>query len=206
MAVENAILQGGFFSQVLRRILELITAPKMNPDMLWLVIPLIITLLLMTFYFGRYEYEEIGWNTAVGNSLVLFFISIDLIRQIYNGNVGGILHPSLLNFEINSVKTAISISLLFIAIFLLIINFTHSAPKKISFFLSSPLPINLTAYIVMTIVYTNVVFDRFTLIASLVIFFMLLGLIQLIKLLERIFLKWATKGEIDLIPKNEKKN
>jgi len=201
----QSYLLNDILPRILERVMELISAPKNNPDMIWMVVPLVVTLLLMTFYFGRYETEELGWNTAVGNSLVLFFISIDLLRQIYNGEVGGILNPSILNFEVNALKTAISLAVGFLGIMLLLVNFLHAIPKKVSFFMSSSLPINLTAYVAMTIIYTDVKFDRTTLIAALVLFFLFLGAIQMIKLVERIFLRWSTEGEVVILPKTRAK-
>ena len=185
---------------VIARLLELLTAPKYNPDMIWMVTPLVITVLLMTFYFGKYGTEEIGWNTAVGNSLVLLFVSVDLLRQIYNGLGSTVIEASIMNYEANPIKTALSLTILFIALILLFLNFLHAIPKRISFFLSSPLPINLTAYIAMAIVYTNVVFDGVTVIAGLVLFFILLGIIQMLKLIERLVLEWSS-GKGSILPK-----
>lgn len=185
---------------VLTRLLELLTAPKYNPDMIWMVTPLVITVLLMTFYFGKYGTEEIGWNTAVGNSLVLLFVSVDLLRQIYNGLGNSVVGASIMNYEMYPIKTALSLVILFVALILLFLNFLHAIPKRISFFLSSPLPINLTAYVAMAIVYTNVVFDGITVIAGLVLFFIFLGIIQLLKFIERLVLEWSS-GRGSILPK-----
>ncbi|MEA3515541.1 MAG: hypothetical protein U9R34_08755 [Nanoarchaeota archaeon] len=185
---------------VIARLLELLTAPKQNPDMIWMVSPLIVTVLLMTFYFGKYGTEDIGWNTAVGNNLVLLFVSVDLLRQIYNGLGNGVVGATIMNYEMYPIKTALSLVILFIALILLFLNFLHAIPKRISFFLSSPLPINLTAYIAMAIVYTNVVFDGTTVIAGLVLFFILLGIIQLLKFIERLVLEWSS-GKGSILPK-----
>ena len=190
---------------VIGRLFELLTAPKYNHDMIWMVTPLIMTVLLMTFYFGKYGTEDIGWNTAVGNSLVLLFVSVDLLRQIYNGLGSVVIEASIMNYEANPIKTALSLVILFIALVLLFLNFLHAIPKKISFFLSSPLPINLTAYVAMAIVYTNVVFDGTTVIAGLVLFFILLGLIQLLKLIERLVLEWSS-GKGSILPKTYTKH
>ena len=43
-----------------------------------------VVTLIMTLYFGRHRDEELGWNTAFGNSLTLLFVSIDLFRYIYH--------------------------------------------------------------------------------------------------------------------------
>ncbi|MBI4344213.1 MAG: hypothetical protein HY555_01355, partial [Euryarchaeota archaeon] len=63
---------------VLERVLALLGAPIANPEMIWFVVPLAAITLIMTLYFGLHPKEELGWNTAVGNTVALLFVSIDL--------------------------------------------------------------------------------------------------------------------------------
>ncbi len=173
-----------YIPKVFDRLKDLLKAPAENPDMIWIITPLIITLMVMTFYFGKYMKEELGWNTAVGNSLVLFYTSIDLLRYIYNGVgiAGGF--AAFNNFAIDPVKTVIAVAVACFGIILLFSNFIHALPKKVAFFLSSPLPINLTAYIAIAITYANVAFDWITISAALVMFLILYFGITIIKFLE----------------------
>ena len=64
------------------RFRELFLAPVHHPSMIWIVVPLLMALLLMTIYFAKYRDEELGWNTALGNSLVLIFVSVALLLSI----------------------------------------------------------------------------------------------------------------------------
>ncbi|MBD3354899.1 hypothetical protein GF361_02850, partial [Candidatus Woesearchaeota archaeon] len=57
------------------RFMELVTAPYHHSELLWITIPLVAALILMDIYFGRYKKEELGWNTAVGNTLALAFVA-----------------------------------------------------------------------------------------------------------------------------------
>ncbi|MBR9703466.1 hypothetical protein GOV10_05475, partial [Candidatus Woesearchaeota archaeon] len=41
------------------RLTTIVAAPARYPEMVWILMPLLITLLLMTFYFGRYKREEL---------------------------------------------------------------------------------------------------------------------------------------------------
>jgi hypothetical protein len=117
----------------------------------------------MTIYFAKYKDEELGWNTALGNSLVLIFVSLNLFQTIFNYG--------------RSVGTIVLASLLLVfGLVLMFVNFTHYLPKKISYFLSSPLSVNLIAYIFIAIVYGHLPVDIFTLLASLMFFVGLLGL------------------------------
>ncbi|MBI1969843.1 hypothetical protein HYS48_04060 [Candidatus Woesearchaeota archaeon] len=185
-ATAEASSAGGYFETVflpniVERIKDMVYAPSTNHDMLWIVFPLVFTLLMMEFYFGRYTREELGWNTAVGNSLVLIFVSIDLFRYLYN-------HPQALGtltFLLESpVPTKMLIAMLvFIeGIILLFEDFFHRIPKRIAFFISSPLPVNLTAYVGIAIVYSNIPFDWYTILAALALFFLLLLFFWIVRL------------------------
>jgi len=150
------------------RLEELVTAPYYYPDMIWMVIPLITTLLIMQFYFGRYSKEEMGWNTAVGNTLVLFFIALDLLRHIYN------LPPAdLINFFYYPIKTMVALLVSIEALTLFFADFFRFLPKRLAFFISSPLPVNLTAYVAIALVYSHLAFDYYTILAALVLFVIL---------------------------------
>jgi len=166
------------------RLLELVEAPARNPEMWWIIAPLFVTLLLMTFYFGKYIKEELGWNTAIGNSVVLLFVAIDLLRFLFNLTIPG----SILNFQEEWIKTLIALGVATEGITLLLSSFFKTLPKKISFFICSPLPVNLQAYVAIAVVYTNVPFDWATLIAAVVLFFLLLVGLTLVKKVEHLFI------------------
>jgi len=134
------------------RSIELFTAPYYTQEMLWILIPLVANMLLMELYFGRYTKEELGWNTAFSNSLVLIFVSIDLLRQLYYQGV-------LFAFEI---KTALVLAIILEGIILTGLNFFHVLPKKWSFSIASKLPINIVAYFTIILIYTNIQLDLLT--------------------------------------------
>lgn len=45
------------------------SAPVRNTELLPTVLPLIIGVVVIELYFGKHTDEELGWNTAVGNSI-----------------------------------------------------------------------------------------------------------------------------------------
>lgn len=180
---------------VLERLVELLNAPAVNPEMGWIVAPLVLTLVLMTFYFGKYTEEELGWNTAVGNSIVLLFVSIDLLRYLFHLTEPG----SILNYQDEWVKALISLGVVAEGITLLLSSFFKALPKHFTFFICSPLPVNLQAYVAIAIVYTDIPFDLATLVAALLLFFILLVSVTLIKILEHVLLvKLEQTKEIEL--------
>ena len=78
--------------------------------------------------------------------------------------------------------------MLLLGFILLIINFQHLLPKKISYPASSPLTINLIVYIVIMFVYSNINFDWITLIILILFFAIIRFILFLIqKVMESIF-------------------
>lgn len=169
---------------VYQKFTELVTAPIIFPEMIWIVTPLMITLLSMEFYFGRYSKEELGWNTAVGNSLVLIFVAIDLLRHIY-GETGF----NLITFQTLGIKSFIAIIIAIEGIWIMFVDFFHILPKKLAFKLSSSLPINLTAYLAIVFVYSDVLEPNtkfnylVTFIAAILLFVVLIIFFAIIKAL-----------------------
>src|SRR3989344_6799585 len=86
-----------FINEVIPRIIEIIEKPVLQKDILWIIAPLLITLLLIQVYFGRYKNEEIGWNTAFSNSVSLVWVTTTLFRFIYETNNGDIVNAFFLN-------------------------------------------------------------------------------------------------------------
>jgi len=166
MTVQNILLTA------ISRFYELLVVPAKDSDILWTVTPLLIATIIMFVYFLRYKDEELGWNSAVANSLVSLFVSISLLRYIYFINGVG----TTLNFTQYLSRTVFSLLLFFTTFILLIINFKHGLSKKIAYYVSSPLTINLISYIAVIFVYSTMPFDWITFII-LIIFFMLLRLL-----------------------------
>lgn len=137
-------------SVVVERYVELLSTPLVYRDMLWVVLPLVLTILAMELYFGTYSSEELGWNTATGNSFLLVLISCDLFRQLFSSS-----SISLETVVENPTLFAIAGSLLLLGILMFILNFKHALPRKLAFRISSTLPVNLFAYLAVVLVYSN---------------------------------------------------
>jgi hypothetical protein len=138
---------------VLIKLKDIILAPIMHPKMFWISIPLILTFILKEYYFAKHAEEKFSWGTAFANSIVLLFVSLDLIRYIYTGYE---FQSFKILFEETFVKAIIAISIGIFGILLTIGNFKHSIPESIAFIFSSPLIINVWAYFAIISVYTNV--------------------------------------------------
>ncbi|HLE06896.1 MAG TPA: CPBP family intramembrane glutamic endopeptidase, partial [Candidatus Nanoarchaeia archaeon] len=153
------------FREVLPNLWILISAPFTNPQMMWIVTPLLISMTLMQLYFARHRNEELGWNTAFGNSISLIFVSINLLQYLFNQFSWSVFN--IFNPITNKVYLVMIMGLL--SFIQLLINYYHLIPKKIAFFINSSIPTNLTAYISIIIIYTAIPFKLGTLTAGLVL-------------------------------------
>ncbi len=186
--VINATLANATISSnvILQRFTELVTAPYYHKDMPWIVLPLVIATLLMQLYFGRYKKEDRGWDSAVGNSLVLVFVTIDLVRHLHSITPD----PTIMNIVFGNFTEVMLIALVALGgLWMAVGEFFHFIPKRIAAFLSSALPINLTAYMIIIVVYTAIPADLVTFIAAILLLIALIVVFKIIKFFEPVSIR-----------------
>ena len=158
-----------YLNIIWNRLLELLETPKHTPEMLWFLIPLIVTLFIIEFYFGRYRQEKLGWNSAVENNIVLLFVALDLLRHLSSNEV-----PQF------NVRLIMAISIGVIALVLLFLEFFHAISEKFAFIISSHLVINLLAVFVVILVYSTVPIDIPTVVVVLALIALILFFVEYI--------------------------
>jgi len=161
------------------RLLALVSAPSSNQEMLWVAIPLAVVILLMALYAGKYR-EELGWSSAFQNTTVYLFVAIDIIRKMFNSTAV----PSWSNIYSNTVYLTISLALIIAGFVFMLVTFYHLLPKKWAFFAFDYTSVNISLYVIMTIVYTNVPADLLTALAGLMLFAVIYTFLNAIKWLE----------------------
>jgi len=166
--------------QILNRFVDLVMAPITDQQMLWTAVPLVIATIFITLYFGKYRKEELGWNTAFGNTMVFLFVSLNIIRYMYYSGDDG----SWNNLFANGFYLSITSILTGIAFLFMFITYYHLFPKKLAFFLFSAPPVNVSVYVLMTIIYTGVPADYITLIAAVLFFLVIFLLLKMMQKLE----------------------
>ena len=148
----------GFGYIVVQRLMTFINAPFRNTDMIWIVLPLMITLIAVELYFARYKDEKLGWNTAMSNTLVLVFVSLNLFQYVFT-------RTKSFTLAISSIGFYIALGVLALGIFLFILEFFHLIPDFIAMTISAHLPINITAYTAIVMVYNQIALDWATIVA-----------------------------------------
>ena len=113
---------------------EIFSAPFRDPSVLWLLIPIILFWIVIEIYFVKYKQEKIGWNTALGYGLSMFWIVVISFKTLFENN-----------FELFSIdKLIFLIIITAYSIFIIFVSFTHRLKEKIFFLFVSP---NLIYYL-----------------------------------------------------------
>ncbi|MEM2090017.1 MAG: hypothetical protein QXL88_02950 [Candidatus Pacearchaeota archaeon] len=167
---------------------EIVTEPLRHATMLWMLIPLLTALFVIEIYFGHYKHEELGWNSAVSNSLALFFVGMNLFSYL---SAQGVLKQlsfhngiSFSGSQENFIKICIAAFVVFEAVLLFLLNFTHALPKKFAFGISSGLFLNFLGCIAIILVYGNITFDILLIPAILLLFLFLIVFLGVIEAIE----------------------
>ena len=143
----------------------------------WAVLPLLIVAIMTIVYYQRNRLEKVGWDSYFANSLILIFVSFDLLRYIYTLGV-----PGAANYIDNPFKSFAVIFLLVFGLFISRLNFSHLLPEKITSYVSSPITISLLAYMVILYVHTTAENTWELFISLFILFAILLIIFNLIKL------------------------
>lgn len=174
-----------------------------NKELLWIIYPLALVTIIILIYFEKYRDEKPGWNTHVANSLVLIFISSYAFRYFFSLNGGGVQ-----NIELFPIKFAVCILTLILGLIILLVNFEHILPEKISRKISSPLTLNIIAYLVILFVYSTLPESLTLFISLFIIFLALIIILNILRIISRkIFLKLKKlkeKEEIENITEKKK--
>lgn len=154
------------YEELLIRLVQIILVPHFVPDVIWSVAPLFFGLVMIQMYNGRYKTEDMGWNSAFGNSVSLMWAVAILIRYIYlsYGFEYAWRTPGLRG-------QMVLVIVLTLATFLLVVfNYKHSISKRWAYFLADSVPTTVLAYLAIVIVMGRIPVDRYTLVAGMVIY------------------------------------
>jgi hypothetical protein len=184
---------GQYIALVLSRLWDLISAPFIHQEMLWIIFPLFFTLIVMEFYYDHHEDEELGWGAALANSLILLIVSIDLLKHSFHYATPFVVAKEIFLAAFTDATLPLEPQVLILILFLgglgafiTIINYFHLMPRQLAFVLSGHAPINFLAYFAIAIVYSTgtehpIPFDMPTLIAAAILFILILLAIFSIK-------------------------
>jgi len=177
---------------ILLEVWNIFLAPFQQPAIFWEIGPFILLWIAMELYFGTHKKEKLGWNTALGNGLSLFWVIISGMKQIFlNG---------MENFTLGRFIILLAITLY--ALFIIFTSFKHSFSNKFQFLIASPGPMYYFSLIALLFAHNLLQLEWLTIIAVFVLFIM----IQLLTLFFRLFLPELSEDTEDSMDDDFKDN
>jgi len=168
---------GQIFLNLWTALLDIFKSIFHDPSIFWFLGPIILFWLVLEIYFSKYKKEELGWNTALGNGLSVFWILIISIKYLFENHME--------NFEWPKFIALIVIMLY--ALFIIINSFSHKIRANVSFLLASPSVIYYLSGIAILWTYGNLEITRWVLIDLVLLY----GIVLLLELI----LKKLVKGK-----------
>jgi len=168
------------FLDVFTKFFDIVGAPFVNPEMFWILTPVIIIWVIIELYFARYVREELEYESALDNSLFLLFVGVDLVRR--------------LAFEkllfVDTLRSIIVLLVIILALALAYLDFFHVLKRKISSRVNSKFVISFIAYLGIILTYSDILAERsfynysITLVAVLMFYMVLKFIVKSIRLFE----------------------
>jgi len=118
-----------FFLSLWVALREVLASPFRGYHLWWQLAPIFLLWLILEIYFDRHKSEELGWNTALGNSITLFWISISGMQQLFNHR------PDESFLWSNAIMVGL---IMCYALFVAYVSFGHKLGAHITYVLAYP--------------------------------------------------------------------
>ncbi|MDA1196834.1 MAG: hypothetical protein O2779_02630 [Nanoarchaeota archaeon] len=97
-------------------------------SILWLLTPILFFWIVLEVYFGKYQSEKLGWNTALGNGMSIFWILIISLRELFSEGLRNVSWSRFMGLVVLCMYT----------ILIIYNSFAHKFSEKVSFIMASP--------------------------------------------------------------------
>jgi len=156
------------FAELIGGFGEIFSSPFRDLSALWLIIPLFLLWFVLAVYFAIYSTEPLGWNTALGNGICMFWVFVSLLAYLFGKQT------------IDWIKVVSLLILFGYALFIIIVSFKHSIKERVFFVLASPTVLFFFSWIAVVWAYGSLVLTGAVLIDIFILLGLTLGCIQLL--------------------------
>lgn len=163
-----------FATELLAEMKNIFVGVFTEPSLLWQIAPLLLLWILLEIYFGRYNKEKLGWNTALGNGISMIWIVLSALQFTFS------------NQESLRVTWPLFFSLFLLggyALFIITVSFKHSLKSKWAYLIASPSPVYYFSIISLLIAHQVITLSLISIIAIFVIFIFLTIIFFIMRLL-----------------------
>lgn len=133
------------FPEMFLRLINILKAPYEIPSMLWIIIPIVLSMVIILTYTSRYRREGGDYLTALSNSVFLIFVSAHLLSYLISNGIFGA-----------DMRTSVVFFVVVIGASLIIIDFFHLLPAKTIYRFSSKALFYFMAYSAVVLSYTDI--------------------------------------------------
>jgi hypothetical protein len=151
------LLFTSFLPTIFVRLWDILLAPVRIPQMQWVIIPILVTFIVTETYFFRNVDEELSWNAALVNGLILLFVAIELTKVLFDyASPGAVFKLFIETLQTGEELGAFSV-VLFLALLGLVIAlimFFHLLPKGIAYKVAGHVPVTFITYTAVVLVYS----------------------------------------------------
>jgi len=145
-------------------------APLKNPSVLWVILPLLTVWCFLEFFFGKYKDANLGWNSAVGNGLTIFWVGTSLMGFAFSNRS-----------ELFVQKVIVLGALIAYGLFLTYISFTKKLSDHVTFTLASPSAVYFPIVFTALWIYGNIKFTVGLLLDAIILYALIVGLFWIIR-------------------------
>lgn len=150
---------------------EIIRAPFKDISVWWVLAPVFILWIILEVYFAKHKNENLGWNTALGNGISLAWITVTLMKFLFEDKMENFTWP----------KFALVFTIMCYGFFIAYISFKHKFDKKTTFLLASPSPIYFLSSIAILWSYGVLIINSYVFLDLLIMYPIIVGFFALIR-------------------------
>ncbi len=129
------------FQELFQVFIQFIYAPVIFPKMLWILIPLLLSVLLTELYFKKYSRVGIGHHKSLENTIFLVFICFNLFSYVIS-------MPNTIRFYLVAYYTLFCLGIG-------VLDYLHKLSTDIRYKISTKFVIAYISYVTITLVYSN---------------------------------------------------
>lgn len=149
-------------------------APVHYPSMIFMVVPVILMLVAIEYILIRNPQHPALPNFLYANDLIIIFAGVNLIRAIG--------YPFMYDFTIP--QTMVAYLIVLVGITMIVLDYLRVIPLFIGSSISTKLVANYAVYVTVAHIFTGMKFTATTFLGMLILFFVIVAIINLIKVYE----------------------
>lgn len=158
-----------FQEDVFQTAIQIILGPVHQPDLIPTLMPIILGGIVLELYFGRYEHEELGWNSSVSNAVIWISTGLTLL---------------LTSELVNVLEKTVTYFLIGLGLFIGYMNFFHKWSANIAYTASASGLVYSLAYVSVVMIKSGMPVNSITIQGAVLALSMIAIVFQVIKSFE----------------------